>query len=181
VLYDEASYREERYAALDLLAVRAGRPWQDPDLVPLLEHLVRAGAWWDLVDEVAGHHVAPVHRAYPRELAPVVLRWAIDGDMWLRRAAVLSQLGSKGSTDRELLAEVIEVNAERPEFWLRKAIGWALRDLSPHDPTWVAAFVTTHPELSTLSRHEALRRISDAGRESRGSRGAPGDGSRGHG
>jgi 3-methyladenine DNA glycosylase AlkD len=181
VLYDEASHREERYAALDLLAIRAGRPWHDPDLIPLLEHLVRAGAWWDLVDEVAGHHVAPVHRAHPVELATVVRGWSVDHDIWLRRAAVLSQLGSKDATDRNLLGDVIVANAERPEFWLRKAIGWALRDLSPHDPVWVTSFVATHPELSTLSRHEALRRLPGALPGPPGRRGAPGDGSRGHG
>jgi len=180
-LYDEASHREERYAALDLLAVRAGRSWHDPELVPLLEHLVRAGAWWDLVDEIAGHHVAPVHRSYPRNLATVVRQWAVDDDIWVRRTAVLSQLGSKGDTDRGLLGDVIVPNAERPEFWLRKAIGWALRDLSAHDPVWVTSFVAAHPELSKLSRHEALRRLPDVRSAPDAGRGAPGDVSRGHG
>ena len=159
-LYDEAAYREERYAALDLLSVRAGRAWHDPALVPLLEHLVRTGAWWDLVDEVAGHHVSVVHRAFPTELAPVLRRWAVDDDLWVRRTAVLSQLGSKGATDRELLADVIEANEHRTEFWLRKAIGWALRELSAVEPAWVIAFVAADPALSPLSRREALRRIT---------------------
>ena len=73
-LYDEATHREERYAALALLTVRASRPWHDVGLVPLLEHLVVTGAWWDLVDEVAGRTVAPLHRALPEAMAPVIRR-----------------------------------------------------------------------------------------------------------
>ncbi len=157
-LYDGASFREERYAALALLDVRVARAWRDPALVPLLEHLVVAGAWWDLVDEVAGHHVAPLHRAFPADLAPVIRCWSVSEDLWLRRTSVLSQLGSRRDTDRALLAEVIEANSGSREFFLRKAIGWALRALSTDDPDWVRQFVAAHhDELSPLSRREALR------------------------
>ena len=75
---------EERYAALALLAARVGRPWHDPDLVPLLEHLVVTGAWWDLVDETAGRHVAPTHRAHPEAMAAVLRDWSVHDDLWLR-------------------------------------------------------------------------------------------------
>jgi len=158
-LFDRASYREERYAALALLGVRAARPWLDLDLVPLLEHLVVTGAWWDLVDDVAGHQVAPLHRAHPREMATVVRGWARHEDLWLRRTAILSQLGSGVGTDRALLTDVIEANVESREFFHRKAIGWALRDLAWKDPDWVRAFVTDHPDLSGLSRREALKNL----------------------
>lgn len=161
-LYDEATYREERYAALALLGVRAAKAWYDPDLVPLLEHLVVTGAWWDLVDDVAGHQVAPIHRAFPDTMAPVVRRWSVEDDMWLRRAAILSQLGSGLGTDRGLLTDVIEANATSTEFFHRKAIGWALRDLAWKDPDWVEAFVQAHPELSGLSRREALKNLGHA-------------------
>jgi 3-methyladenine DNA glycosylase AlkD len=160
VLWDEAAFREERYAALALLEARPARRWRDPDLVPLVEHLVRTGAWWDLVDQVAGRTVAPLHRDRPAELRPVVLAWSRHEDLWLRRTAVLSQLGSKAATDRDLLAEVVLVNAERPEFWLRKAIGWALRDLARTDPDWVRAFLAEHAgRLSPLSRREAAKHL----------------------
>ena len=159
-LYDEASFREEPYAALALLGVRGARPWLDPDLVPLVEHLVVTGAWWDLVDDVAGHQVAPLHRAFPSHMAPVVRRWSRHEDLWLRRTAILSQLGSGLTTDRDLLTDVIEANADSPEFFHRKAIGWALRAYSAQDPEWVRDFVAAHPDLSPLSRREALRRIT---------------------
>jgi 3-methyladenine DNA glycosylase AlkD len=161
-LYDDASYREERYAALALLQSRQARTWQDPDLVPLLEHLVVVGAWWDLVDEVAGHAVAPLQRAHPDALAPVVRRWSHEDDLWLRRTAVLSQLGSGAATDRDLLAEVVLANASSSEFFLRKAIGWALRDLAHRDPEWVRGFLEEHGDmLSPLSRREAARHLGD--------------------
>ena len=159
-LYDEAAFREERYAALALLAARTARRWHDPDLVPLLEHLVVVGAWWDLVDDVAGHHVAPLHRAFPADLAPVVRRWAVADDLWLRRAAILSQLGSGRATDRDLLREVIAANAASPEFFHRKAIGWALRDLAWKDPGWVRAYLAEQGDtLSPLSRREAAQHL----------------------
>jgi 3-methyladenine DNA glycosylase AlkD len=163
-LYDEASYREERYAALALLGVRPARVWHDPDLVPLLEHLVTTGAWWDLVDETTGQHVAPLHRAFPEELAPVIRGWARSADLWLRRTAILSQLGSGTATDRDLLVEVIAVNAASPEFFHRKAIGWALRDLAHRDPHWVRTYLDEHgSELSPLSRREAAKHLAPAG------------------
>ena len=159
-LYDEAAYREERYAALAVLTVRQARRWHDADLVPLLEHLVTAGGWWDLVDEVAGRTLAPMHRAHPHELAPVIRGWAVHDDLWLRRTAVLSQLGSGLDTDRDLLAEVIDANSGSPEFFLRKAIGWALRDLAHRDPGWVRAFLAARGDrLSPLSRREAAKHL----------------------
>ncbi len=158
-LYDGAAYREERYAALALMSVRAARPWHDPDLVPLLEHLVVTGAWWDLVDETAAGHVAPTHRAHPEAMAGVLRTWAVHDDLWLRRTAILGQLGSGLATDRDLLVDVIAPNLERPEFWLRKAIGWALRELAHRDPAWVRAYVDATPTLSPLSRREATKHL----------------------
>ena len=159
-LWDDAAYREERYAALALLEARPARGWRDPELVPLVEHLVRTGAWWDLVDQISGRTVAPLHRDRPDDLRPVVLGWSRHEDLWLRRTAVLSQLGSKAATDRDLLAEVVLANADRPEFWLRKAIGWALRDLARPDPAWVRGFLAEHGDaMSPLSRREAAKHL----------------------
>ncbi len=157
-LYDGAGFREERYAALALLDV--GRRWRDPELVPLIEHLVVEGAWWDLVDEVAGRTVSPLRRAFPAEMDPVVRAWSASDDLWLRRTSVLSQLNARGDVDRELLADMCLAASPSAEFFLRKAIGWALRDLAHRDPTWVRAFVAEHEaELSPLSRREALKNL----------------------
>jgi 3-methyladenine DNA glycosylase AlkD len=96
----------------------------------------------------------------PAALAPVVRRWAVHEDLWLRRTAILAQLGSGTATDTDLLAEVIAASADRPEFWLRKAIGWALRDLAHRDPGWVRGYLAAHgAALSPLSRREAAKHL----------------------
>jgi 3-methyladenine DNA glycosylase AlkD len=157
-LYDDAEFREERYAALALLD--QGRRWRDPALVPLIEHLVVEGAWWDLVDEVAGRTVSPLRRAFPAEMDSAVRAWSASDDLWLRRTSVLSQLNARGDVDRELLADMCLAAAPSHEFFLRKAVGWALRDLAHRDPAWVRAFVAEHEaELSPLSRREALKNL----------------------
>jgi len=157
-LFDDAAFREERYAALSLL--ERGRRWRDPAMLPLVEHLIVAGAWWDLVDEVVGRVLAPLRRAYPADVDPVVRRWSRSEDLWLRRASVLCQLGARGAVDHDLMTETLLAAAPSSEFFLRKAVGWALRDLAHHDPDWVRAFVAAHHDaLSPLSRREALKNL----------------------
>ncbi|EHR62247.1 DNA alkylation repair protein [Saccharomonospora cyanea] len=156
-LWDHATYREERYLALDLTGHRAYARWQTPDLLPLYEHLVATGAWWDFVDEIAVNRIGPLLRADFASVAPVLRSWARDPDRWKRRVAVLSQNASGVDTDTALLTDCIEANLADPDFFLRKAIGWALRQYARTDPDWVEVFVANHPGLSPLSRREALR------------------------
>ncbi len=160
-LWDDATHREERYAALVLAKHRAARSWRDPSLVPLVRHLVVTGAWWDLVDDIAVHLAGAVLAEHPDEMAPVVRAWAADDDQWLRRTAVLCQLGRRADTDLDLLRYTVECNVDDESFWLRKAIGWALRDLARTDPEWVLAEVDRlDGRLSPLSRREALKHLS---------------------
>jgi 3-methyladenine DNA glycosylase AlkD len=154
-LWDEAAYREERYAAMALLAVRPAS--DDPSVVPLIEHMVRTGRWWDYTDELA-HRLAGLHDRYPGETASLARAWSVDRDMWIRRIAILSQLGRRDRVDPRLLGDVIESNVADPEFFIRKAIGWALREYARVAPEWVRAFAETHP-LSPLSRREALKHL----------------------
>jgi 3-methyladenine DNA glycosylase AlkD len=156
-LWDDAEFREERYAAIDLtgLPLAKGRL----ELLPLHEHLAVTGAWWDYVDEIA-HRIADLHDARPAETAAVVLRWSRAGDMWLRRLAILSQLGRHERLDTRLLAEAIDANVGDSEFFIRKAIGWALREYARVDPTWVREFVAAREDgLSALSKREALKHV----------------------
>jgi 3-methyladenine DNA glycosylase AlkD len=160
-LWRDAAHREERYAAL---ALARHRPYlshllaHPADGLPLADELVVTGAWWDLVDETATTLVGPMLRAGPEAVAPVVRRWAVDPDRWRRRAAVICQIGAKGETDAALLAEVVEATAADPDFFLRKGIGWALREHAKTDPAWVRRFVATH-DLSPLTRREALKHL----------------------
>jgi 3-methyladenine DNA glycosylase AlkD len=159
-LWDGATHREERYAAIALTDHRAYRAWQDPHALPLYEHLVTTGAWWDLVDPVASERVGPILLRDPERVAPVVRGWASSDDLWLRRAAIISQLKARERTDTSLLRACVEVNLDDPSFWIRKAIGWALRQYARTDPTWVRAEVERWgPRLSGLSRREALRHL----------------------
>ncbi len=163
-LWDTATHREEWYATLALLRHRPHRAWHDPGLVPLLEHLVRTGAWWDVVDEVAAHLVGGVLADHRRELTPVVLGWAVDDHLWVRRTAVLSQLAHGTGTDPDLLRTVLDANLQDSvhgrEFFIRKAVGWALRQYSATAPAWVLDYVEQRGDrLSGLSRREALKRL----------------------
>ncbi|KXP09758.1 DNA alkylation repair protein [Tsukamurella pulmonis] len=156
-LWDEAEFREERYAAQNLLRHRLGRG--EPALLPLHEHIAVTGAWWDHVDETA-RHIAALLDAHPEDTAAVVRAWSRGEDLWLRRLAILAQLGRKDRLDTALLAEVIEPALSGSEFFLRKAIGWALREHAKTDPDWVRAYVTAHEDrLSGLSRREALKHL----------------------
>jgi 3-methyladenine DNA glycosylase AlkD len=171
-LWDGATFREERYAALEIARHRLYREHQQVHTLELYEHLIRTGAWWDLVDETAGHLVRDVLLAHPEDVAPIMRGWAVADDLWVRRSAVICQVGSGDRCDQQLLADVIEDNLdgstrttppESPygrEFFIRKAVGWALRDHARTDPEWVRAFVAAHEgRLSGLSRREALKHL----------------------
>jgi 3-methyladenine DNA glycosylase AlkD len=109
---------------------------------------------------VATHLVAWVLRAAPADVAPVMRTWASDDDMWVRRTAALCQVGAKDQLDLDLLADCLEPNLDRPEFWLRKACGWALRDVAPRHPDWVRAFLAANTgRVSGLTLREATRRL----------------------
>ncbi|GGB86263.1 DNA alkylation repair protein [Knoellia flava TL1] len=158
-LWDDARFREERYAALDLLRHRAYRAWRDPDLMPLVEELVVTGAWWDVVDELS-NVVGEVLLVDPEGEGLRMRDWAERDDLWLRRSAIISQLRHRERTDTDLLASVIEVNLDDREFFVRKAIGWALRQYARTDPVWVRALVDRHSDrMSGLSRREALKHL----------------------
>jgi 3-methyladenine DNA glycosylase AlkD len=159
-LWHGAQFREERYAAIDLTGHRLYRAYQRPETLPLYEDLIVTGAWWDYVDEIAARRVGPILRAAPVRVAPVMRAWATDGDLWRRRTAILCQLGAREAVDRELLADCLEPNLADREFFIRKAIGWALRDFARQDPAWVRAFVDQHAaRLSRLSYREATKHL----------------------
>jgi len=158
-LWHEARFREERYVATDLTGYRTYLHWQDASWLSLYEELIVTGAWWDHVDELAARRIGPLLRADPAAVRPKVRRWAQDTDRWLRRTAVICQLGSKAHTDTELLTYAIESTVDDPDFFLRKAIGWALREHAKTDPDWVLRFVGEHPGLSPLSRREATKHL----------------------
>jgi 3-methyladenine DNA glycosylase AlkD len=160
-LWDMAEYREERYAALALVAYRRYAAFRTLDALPLYEHLIVSGAWWDLVDGVATHQVGELLRRFPREMRTVLIGWSRGSDAWLRRAAIICQVSFKHATDRELLFACIEPSLDERGFFLRKAIGWALREYAKTEPLAVVRYVRQHEaRLSGLSRRVALTHVS---------------------
>ncbi|GAA1988999.1 DNA alkylation repair protein [Microbacterium pumilum] len=157
-LWNDATHREERYAAMALLATRPVRG--SPEVVDIVEHMVRTGRWWDFTDEVA-HRMAELLDIRPLGTAMVIRRWSRDDDLWIRRVAIISQLGRGSRVDRLLLADVIKPNLGDPEFFIRKSVGWALREYARVDPDWVRGYVAAH-DLSPLSRREALKHLGTA-------------------
>ena len=133
----------------------------------MVEEMVVTGAWWDYVDAIAGRGMGAMLAAHPRPVKAALREWAKDDDIWKRRTAILAQLKAKGETDTALLADAIRPSIGDPEFFLRKGIGWALREYSKTDPAWVLTFVEAHPGLSALSRREALKHLERKDRNSR--------------
>lgn len=159
-LWDDAAYREERYAAIALTGHRLYRSWQTPEQLDLYRHLVETGAWWDYVDDIARNRVGPILRGDPEAVGELMRDWAVDDDLWVRRTAILCQLGSRAATDEALLRWALARNLGDPDFFIRKAVGWALREHAKTAPDWVRAFVAEHAdELSPLSRREALKHL----------------------
>jgi len=153
-LWDDAGFREERYTALALLE-------RHPEHVtlPLLERLIVEGAWWDLVDTLA-RRVGDLLRRDPA-VADEMRRWSRDPDLWKRRVSIICQLGFRADTDLALLYGCIEPNLGDREFFVRKAIGWALRDYAWHDPREVDRYVRANADrLSGLSRREATKNLA---------------------
>ena len=170
-LWRDATVREERYAAIDLTGVKMAA--KDLAMLPVYEEIIRTGAWWDFVDGVA-HRICGLLQAHRPAMTEVLGRWSTDPDFWIRRASITAQLKAKVDTDRRLLRQVIEANLADPEFFIRKAIGWALREFGKTDSEWVRTFVSEYgARLSPLSRREAVRNLpSDDGADRRSDDGA---------
>lgn len=163
-LWDEPEVREERYAAIAVTGHRVARSWQDPETLGLYRYLVETGAWWDLVDAVAPDRVGPILRSHRTVVDPVIRSWAVDDHLWVRRSAILAQLKHREATDTGLLADVLDANLEDSlhgrQFFVRKAVGWALRQHARTDPAWVRRYVAERGDrLSGLSRREALKHL----------------------
>ncbi|MEN8238988.1 MAG: DNA alkylation repair protein, partial [Actinomycetota bacterium] len=143
-------HREEKYLAIGY--ARSFETFISSDSLELYEQLIIEGAWWDFVDEIASHLVG---RALFKDRGPTeveVRSWITSDKMWLRRTSIISQLRHKADTDTGLLDDACTANLADPEFFIRKAIGWALREYAKTNPDWVRSYVAAHRDgLSPLS------------------------------
>ena len=154
----ELPEREYQYAGCGLVA----RHVKDcgPGFITTVEELITTKSWWDTVDSLAKGGAGALVRSYPA-LVATMDRWIDSENMWLRRAAILHQLGFRERTDAERLFRYCQLRADESEFFIRKAIGWGLREYSKVDGQAVRGFVAEGgSELSGLSRREALLWLS---------------------
>lgn len=149
--------REYHYFAQELFLKFKNKLSEDD--INLIEYMITHNSWWDTVDTIASNLAGSYFKKFPNKIDSVIDRWSTSEDMWLRRSAIIFQLKYRNDTDKELLADVIMKNTGSKEFFINKAIGWALRSYSSYNAEWVLDFVDDHPELANLSKKEATRNI----------------------
>ena len=141
-------YRELQYTALDYLEIR--KKFLTPSDLPRLKKLAQTKSWWDTIDFL-DRLVGSIIARFP-ETKEIILAWSCDEDFWLRRLAIDHQLLRKEETDTELLEKILVNNLDQTEFFINKAIGWALRDYSKTNSDWVRDFIQRHrEEMAALS------------------------------
>jgi 3-methyladenine DNA glycosylase AlkD len=159
-LWRGARFREERYAAIGLAGDRRARPFQTMASLPMYEEMIVTGAWWDLVDTLASKRLGEILRNEPAPMRKAMRAWSRSDDMWKRRSAILCQITFKKDTDLDLLFALIEPSVGSKEFFLRKAIGWALRSYAWTDEKPIVAYVEKNrARLAPLSIREALKNV----------------------
>lgn len=148
--------REEKYIAIDV--ARLYPNYITLNAVPLYKTMIQEGAWWDFVDDIAAHLVGTVLKKELKLMWSILEAWNTDEHMWLRRTTIIAQLKHKDATDEQRLFTFCLQRAHEKEFFIRKAIGWALREYAKTAPKNVYAFVAQHKDtLSPLSCREAFK------------------------
>jgi len=154
------SQPEREFQYVGCLVLRKWIATLEADHIVDLERFVTTKSWWDTVDSLAAWSVGPLVLANPN-LVDVMDRWIESDDMWLGRTAIIHQLGYKADTDADRLFRYVESRADDTEFFIRKAIGWALRQYARQSPDQVRAFVSANEDrLSGLSKREALKHLT---------------------
>jgi 3-methyladenine DNA glycosylase AlkD len=151
-----APQREVHHSAIDIMAKQL-RSIKESDL-PLIEELIVTKSWWDTVDGLSSWICGPYFLKFPEHRAEITGEWAVHENMWLRRASIIFQLGHKDKTDTELLFRHIRLNLGSKEFFINKAIGWALREYAKTEAEAVRRFVI-ETEQSPLSRREVMKHL----------------------
>ncbi len=159
-IFRGARFREERYAAIELTGDRRARAFQTMASLPMYEEMVVTGAWWDLVDALATKRLGEILRNERGPMRKAMRAWSRSDDMWKRRSSILCQVTFKKDTDLDLLFELIEPSLSSKEFFLRKAIGWALRSYAWTDERPIVRYVEANrARLAPLSVREALKNV----------------------
>lgn len=158
-LWNHASHREERYAALELAKDKRAKNWHTISVLPLYRSMIVSGAWWDFVDTMA-HQLWQILSNDPTKMKSKMLVWSHDENIWVRRSAIICQLGAKEKTDFDFLEQCMKPSFSSKEFFLQKAIGWALRQYAWVNPQAVKKYLEKNRhQLSSLSYREASKNL----------------------
>jgi len=150
--------REFQHFGMELLVKYLKK--MSSDYINLFEFILLTKSWWDSVDFISANLVGPHLKNFPELIKPTTEKWMVSENMWLQRSSIIFQLKYKNTTDTNLLFKYIRLCDGSKEFFIRKAIGWALREYSKTNPELVKEFVDQNPQLSGLSKREALKRIN---------------------
>jgi 3-methyladenine DNA glycosylase AlkD len=148
--------REFQYFATELMAAHR-KEWAK-DIHELAEYMIVRKSWWDTVDHIATDITGPYFKLFPSSIASVTKKWNRSSDIWLQRSSIMFQKAYREKTDTELLSTYILHCKDSKEFFIQKAIGWALREYSKTNAAWVKQFVKSN-KLAPLSAREALKRM----------------------
>lgn len=149
--------REFQYFGIELFSFHK-KLWK-PSSVKMMEYCLQEKSWWDSVDHIASEWLGSFFKLFPEQIEPVTKKWNHSENMWLQRSSIMFQKAYKKNTDTALLSKYILNCKHSKEFFIQKAIGWALREYSKTDPKWVKTFVKQN-KLAPLSEREALKRIN---------------------
>lgn len=148
--------REWQYAAIDLLASHFTL-WKASS-IKLIQYCLINKSWWDTVDGIGSDWFPKYFSLFPEKQITITQKWNKSNNMWLQRSSILFQRSYKKNTNTQLLSNYILQHQSSKEFFIQKAIGWALREYSKTNPEWVISFVEQN-KLASLSKREALKRI----------------------
>ena len=153
----EKTEREYHYCSIEILIKELKKKFKKED-IKLIEKLIITHSWWDSVDVIAKYLLGEYLKQYPKEISNIIGQFSNSENMWLNRSAILFQLGYKKDTNREILFSESLKHSESKEFFIQKAIGWALREYGKSNPEAVKNFVAT-AGLKPLSTREALKNL----------------------
>jgi len=150
--------REFHYCGIEILMKELKKKYQKED-ISFIEFLIVTNSWWDSVDVISKYILGEYLMQFPEETEKVIEKFSNSENMWLNRSTILFQLGYKQKTNLDLLFALCQRHSNSDEFFIRKAIGWALREYAKTNPSAVIRFVETN-NLKPLSKKEALKNIA---------------------
>ncbi|HNQ67122.1 MAG TPA: DNA alkylation repair protein [Bacteroidales bacterium] len=153
--------REYHYFALQLI-IKHKRKWSPTDIV-YFESLILTKSWWDTVDIISSKIISAYFLKYPNLAVAITDSWSHSKNIWLKRVSIIYQLSYKKKTNTEILSRHILENAGHNDFFVQKAIGWALRVYSKTDYKWVLNFIIQNTTLKSLSKREAIKWMDSKG------------------